>query len=79
MAKIREIEYCKDIVKEYSTEEIIAWAAKSMKVEMDRCDRALGDKSFERVCVELPNLLMISTVLNNLNEKLNGQKGPNLL
>lgn len=62
MAKIRDINIAKDIVKEYSTEEIIKFVAKSLK---------------EYSANEIPersqfNLLV--NIVSELDDKLNGKK-----
>lgn len=68
MAKIREIDIAKDLAKEYSTEEIIRFVAISLK----------NYSNLEDV-PERSHFNLILDIIDELDRKLNGQKGPNLL
>lgn len=79
MAKIRNINIVEDIVKEYSTEEIIAFLAKELSAICRRNDERLRDDSPQLLYLDLPNVLKASMILNELDKKLNGQSGPKML
>lgn len=79
MAKNRDVNTVDTIINEYTTEEIIAWLAKSLKEITRRSDdRVANDKPY-LLYLDLPNILMASNVLSKLDEKLNGNKKQSVL
>lgn len=67
MAKIRDINIAKDIVKEYSTEEILKFVARALK------EYSVND------IPEREHFNLVVDIVSALDDKLNGQKGPKLL
>lgn len=75
----REIQYQKDIVKEYTAEEIIKWATARMNKATTGITNAIDSESWGQVGICVAALIETEEILNLLDQKLNGKKAPNVL
>lgn len=79
MAKNRDVNTVDTIIEKYTTEEIIAWSAKSLKEITRRSDERVANNEPYLLYLDLPNVLMIAGVLSKLDEKINGNKKQSVL
>ena len=70
----RDIQCQKDIVKEYTTEEIIKWASTRMNKANLGLTNAIDSENWGQVGLSTAALIEVEEVLNLLNQKVNGKK-----
>lgn len=70
---MRKVDYIKDIVNKYSTEEIVAWLSSYSATIYDRICSSKDYPNPNFVIESIPEIGQLSKVLKALDEKINGK------
>lgn len=71
---MRKINYVKDIVDNYTTEEVVAFLDKGISACIDQMDRALASQNLAEFGNVAATLGQVWLITKELNRKLNGEK-----
>ncbi len=75
----KQVNYVRDMVRDYRTEDIIAYLDKGMGVAIQTMDRAIADQNLAQFGSTTSVMTEAWAIIHEMNKKLNGEKPTEVL